>query len=144
VPNDVRLLAERRADVFLTDMRQFSGLLVERGQNAFGFRHLTFQEYFAARALARMRPEDRWTLLHLNLHANRWREPILLAAARLGVTENRSDEVSPISLNRSWTHKASTRRPFTGISFSRLTVLSTTSASACQAFVDLPASLPFL
>jgi HEAT repeat protein len=89
-----RHVAQRRAEIFLADMRQFSGLLVERGQNAFGFRHLTFQEYFAARALARMQPAERWGLVHPNLHANRWREPILLAAARLGVTENRSEEVT--------------------------------------------------
>ena len=55
--------AERRAESFLEDMRQFSGLLVERGQNAFGFRHLTFQEYFAGRALARMPADERWTLM---------------------------------------------------------------------------------
>jgi predicted NACHT family NTPase len=75
-------------------MRQFSGLLVERGHNAFGFRHLTFQEYFAGRALARMTAELRWELIGQNLHSNRWREPILLAAARLGVTENRGAQAT--------------------------------------------------
>ncbi|MBI3943719.1 MAG: hypothetical protein HY326_11955 [Chloroflexi bacterium] len=86
--------AEHEAETFLNDMRQFSGLLVERGQNAFGFRHLTFQEYFAGRALARMSPGERWNRIKDNLHANRWREPILLAAARLGVTENRGLEAT--------------------------------------------------
>ena len=37
-----------------------SGLIVERGNDAFGFLHLTFQEYFAGRALAQMKAEDRW------------------------------------------------------------------------------------
>lgn len=96
VPAATLHAAQRRAEIFLADMRQFSGVLVERGQNAFGFRHLTFQEYFAGRALARMQPEKRWALLWPNLHASRWREPILLAAARLGVTENRSAEVTDL------------------------------------------------
>ena len=56
-------------------MRQYSGLLIERGQNAFGFRHLTFQEYFAGRARARMEDKERWQLVQPNLHSNRWREP---------------------------------------------------------------------
>ena len=73
-----------RARQFLEDMRQFSGLLVERGHGVFGFRHLTFQEYYVGRSLARMSPTDRWNLLQRNLHANRWREPIMLAAAQLG------------------------------------------------------------
>lgn len=73
-----------RARKFLEDMRRFSGLLVERGHGVFGFRHLTFQEYYVGRALARMEAGKRWELLGANLHANRWREPILLAAAQLG------------------------------------------------------------
>ncbi len=89
-----RRQAERRAEQFMHDMRHYSGLLVERGYNAFGFRHLTFQEYFAARALARMKSDERWNLLRPHLHSNRWREPILLAAARLGVSDNRNFEVT--------------------------------------------------
>ncbi len=85
-PQDTPEWAEvhARAREFLADMRQFSGVLVERGHDAFGFRHLTFQEYYVGRALARMTPDDRWSLLRDNLHANRWREPILLAAGQLG------------------------------------------------------------
>jgi predicted NACHT family NTPase len=67
--------AAGRAESVLCDMRQYSGLLIERGQNAFGFRHLTFQEYFAGRALARMEDKERWQLVQPNLHSNRWREP---------------------------------------------------------------------
>lgn len=89
-----RRQAERRAEQFMHDMRHYSGLLVERGYNAFGFRHLTFQEYFAARALARMKTDERWNLVRPNLHSNRWREPILLAAARLGVSDNRNMEAT--------------------------------------------------
>jgi NACHT domain/HEAT repeats len=86
--------AAGRAESVLHDMRQYSGLLIERGQNAFGFRHLTFQEYFAGRALARMEDKDRWQLVQPNLHSNRWHEPLLLAAARLGVSDARDWEAS--------------------------------------------------
>ena len=99
-PNDpkitpkIRREAKERAIAFLDDVRKFSGMLIERGQNAFGFRHLTFQEYFAGRALARMDEAKRWELLKPRLHANRWREPILLAAARLGSSESRGAEAT--------------------------------------------------
>lgn len=96
IPGRIRRQATQQAERFLHDMRQFSGLIIERGHNAFGFRHLTLQEYFAGRALARMPAEERWALIQPNLHANRWREPILLAAARLGVSENRGGEATAL------------------------------------------------
>ena len=82
---------------FLQDMRHFAGLLAERGRDAFGFLHLTFQEYFAGRALARMDPDQRWAAIEPNLHRPRWREPILLCAGQLGVLERRRDEVSDLA-----------------------------------------------
>ncbi|GAB4191611.1 MAG: hypothetical protein OHK0022_05440 [Roseiflexaceae bacterium] len=91
-----RRQAEERGRQFLHDMRQYSGLLIERGQGVFGFRHLTFQEYFAGRALARMLADERWDRLHPNLHSGRWREPLLLCAARLGVTEQRTSEANAL------------------------------------------------
>ncbi len=47
-----RRQAEEEASRFLREMRQTNGLITERGHDAFGFLHLTFQEYFAGRALA--------------------------------------------------------------------------------------------
>ncbi|MEM7532802.1 MAG: NACHT domain-containing protein, partial [Chloroflexota bacterium] len=47
-----QLDAQKNADAFIEDMRHFTGILAERGRDAFGFLHLTFQEYFAGRALA--------------------------------------------------------------------------------------------
>jgi len=67
----------RRAGEFLDNIRDRSGLLVERGLNRFGFSHLTFQEYLAARALAE---GDNLSLLIEHLHDNWWREVILLYA----------------------------------------------------------------
>ena len=85
--------AEKEADRFLQEMRQMAGLIIERGHDAFGFLHLTFQEYFAGRALAQLGDEERWAAIRPNLHDPRWREPILLCAGRLGVVENRRAQV---------------------------------------------------
>ncbi|HEY2295489.1 MAG TPA: HEAT repeat domain-containing protein, partial [Thermoanaerobaculia bacterium] len=86
--------AEDNARRFLREMREMTGLLVARGHDAFGFLHLTFQEYFAGRGLALMGAEERWSSLQPHLHDPRWREPILLCAGRLGVVENRRKEVT--------------------------------------------------
>lgn len=90
-----RQQAQERAALFLKDMRHFAGLLAERGQDAFGFLHLTFQEYFVGRALARMDDaEARWALVREHLHRPRWREPLLLCAGQLGIIEGRSRAAS--------------------------------------------------
>ena len=93
-PRPQVLEAEKEAGRFLREMRQLTGLLVERGHDAFGFLHLTFQEYFAGRALALLDPVRREAILRPHLHDPRWREPILLCAGRLGVTENRRTQVT--------------------------------------------------
>jgi Effector-associated domain 7/NACHT domain len=93
-----RVQAQQTAARFLQDMRHFAGLLAERGRDAFGFLHLTFQEYFCGRALARMEPDARWAAIQPNLHRPRWREPILLCAGQLGVVEQRRDLVSDLAL----------------------------------------------
>ena len=92
-----RVQAQQDAAHFLRDMRHFAGLLAERGHNAFGFLHLTFQEYFSGRALARMEPEACWQAIQPNLHRPRWREPILLCAGQLGVMEQRRDRTSDLA-----------------------------------------------
>ncbi len=92
-----RVQARQAAERFLRAMRHFAGLLVERGRDAFGFLHLTFQEYFAGRALARMSPDERWEAMAPHLHRPRWREPILLCAGQLGVIERRRDAVSDLA-----------------------------------------------
>ena len=86
--------AQEHATRFLREMRQMAGLIVERGQDAFGFLHLTFQEYFAGRALAQKGDEERWKIVREHLHDPRWREPLMLCAGRLGVLENRREVVT--------------------------------------------------
>jgi predicted NACHT family NTPase len=71
-PLKARVQAQQTAARFLEEMRHFAGLLAERGRDAFGFLHLTFQEYFCGRALARMEPPDAcWTAIKQNPQSSR-------------------------------------------------------------------------
>jgi len=67
----------KRAGEFLDNIRDRSGLLVERGLGLFGFSHLTFQEYLTAHTLAE---GDNLPLLIEHLHDNWWQDVILLYA----------------------------------------------------------------
>ncbi|WNG47275.1 NACHT domain-containing protein [Archangium minus] len=101
------------------EMRNIAGLLGERGHDAYGFLHLTFQEYFVGRALARESPESRWELLR----------PTCMT--RVGTSPSCCVPVSSESLStgktrwmswwrESWGQAASTRRCSTGICSWRL------------------------
>jgi formylglycine-generating enzyme required for sulfatase activity len=87
---EARGLAER----FLAHARQESGLLAERGLGQYGFFHLTFEEYLAARQIARQRAEERREMLKAHWRDPRWTEVILLAAGQLAIIESRTDDVS--------------------------------------------------
>jgi energy-coupling factor transporter ATP-binding protein EcfA2 len=73
--------AKKLADDFITLMQQAAALLVERGQNQFGFLHLTFQEYLAARFLAERK--NRRELVRPDSHQARWHEVNLMTAELL-------------------------------------------------------------
>jgi HEAT repeat protein/predicted phosphodiesterase len=88
--------AEREAKRCFLDVRDIAGLIAERGQDAYGFLHLTFQEYFVGRALARENADERWRRIAPHLHDPRWRESILLCAGQLGVQEQRGEEVDDL------------------------------------------------
>ncbi|MCD5312330.1 NACHT domain-containing protein [Kineosporia babensis] len=75
---------------FLATVRVHTGLFVERAPGRYGFLHLTFQEYYAARYLVAL-PRRRIGLIRAQLHDPRWQEPILLA---LGFTGLSSAEAS--------------------------------------------------
>ncbi len=82
------------ANRFLYHARYQAGLLAERGLGQFGFFHLTFEEYLAARQIARQRAEERREILKAHWEDPRWQEVILLAAGQLGIAEARRDDVS--------------------------------------------------
>ncbi len=71
-------------DDFLSRIRQHTGLFVERAPRRYGFMHLTFEEYFAARWLV-ARPREAARRIRSKLHLPRWEEPILLAIAFYGM-----------------------------------------------------------
>jgi len=73
--------AKQMAADFLLALTVRSGLLQEVEQNMFGFLHLTFQEYLAARALADQTDYIETTLTHLD--NSWWRETIRLEAGHL-------------------------------------------------------------
>ena len=86
--------AKEIADRFLHHARYQAGLLAERGLGQFGFFHLTFEEYLAARQMARQRAEERRAMIRRQWEDPRWHEVILLAAGQLGIVEARRDDVS--------------------------------------------------
>jgi len=65
-------------------VHEHTGLFVERAPKRYGFMHLKFEEYYAARYLiARQRLSARRIRQHL--HQPRWEEPILLALGFVGL-----------------------------------------------------------
>ncbi len=82
------------ADVedFLRKTEISTGLLVERAPGRYGFPHLTFEEYYAGRALAfEGRAVDRPGRIRARLHDPRYQEPILLALGLVG--RQQADEI---------------------------------------------------
>ncbi len=73
--------AGAESDSLIWSLQQRAGLLIERGPERFGFLHLAFQEYFAARAV--LAADDPIASLQPYLYHPRWREVVRLAAAGL-------------------------------------------------------------
>ena len=69
---------------FLRKVRETTGLFVEKTPGFYGFMHLTFEEYFAARYIADNDQSDILQLINNHLHEPRWDEPILLALGYYG------------------------------------------------------------
>lgn len=61
------------------------GLLVERARNIYSFSHLTFQEYFAAKAIERGQQLE---ILVQNISNPRWKEVFYLTAEMLWRSDN--------------------------------------------------------
>jgi formylglycine-generating enzyme required for sulfatase activity/energy-coupling factor transporter ATP-binding protein EcfA2 len=89
--------AEREASRFLDDVRQYSGLLAERGPDAYGFVHLTFEEYLAARHIVfqgQVNEQKSLELLCKHAYDPAWREVILLALGYLGLIANEEEKTA--------------------------------------------------
>ncbi|MGH3378586.1 MAG: NACHT domain-containing protein, partial [Actinoallomurus sp.] len=82
---------------FIDKADTHTGLLVELAPGRYGFAHLTFEEYYAGRALAfRGSATERVTAIRSHLHDPRYDEPILLALGLIGTdyTEQIDDVVT--------------------------------------------------
>ncbi|HUW30932.1 MAG TPA: NACHT domain-containing protein, partial [Planctomycetota bacterium] len=73
--------ANAEADAIIWSLHVRSGLLVERGTGRFGFSHLAFQEYYAARAI--LSAENPIDALRPWFYHPRWREVIHLVSTQL-------------------------------------------------------------
>jgi formylglycine-generating enzyme required for sulfatase activity/energy-coupling factor transporter ATP-binding protein EcfA2 len=96
--------AARRRD-FLRDLSECS-LLIERGNDQFGFIHLTFLEYLAACELAKQEQfglEPFLAALAQRFGIPAWREVLLLTVGHLGVVQGR--EISAANVLLYWAEK---------------------------------------
>jgi energy-coupling factor transporter ATP-binding protein EcfA2 len=84
VEDGENLEVKKEVDKFLDQVRRHTGLFVERAPRRFGFMHLTFEEYYAARYLV-ARAKTRAKNIRRHLHDPRWEEPILLALGFVGL-----------------------------------------------------------
>lgn len=75
---------EKEMRQFLRAVREQTGILVEDTPRRYGFAHLTFEEYYAARYLMANR-QERAQRLRAHLHDPHWQEPILLALGLIGM-----------------------------------------------------------
>lgn len=71
---------ENAVEDFMNRVSGHTGVFMERGEGLYGFMHLAFQEYFAAREIVRGR-NDTAQKIYQHRHDLRWKEPILLAIA---------------------------------------------------------------
>jgi len=84
--------AKSEYDRVIRYLGERSGLLVERGNGVYAFWHLTFQEYFAARAIlertATQSPSSLVEDLRPHLYDPRWTEVIRLVASQLAPAQS--------------------------------------------------------
>jgi len=84
--------APAQAAAFLADVRNHSGLLLDRGARQYGFIHLTFQEYLAGVALAQLGQQEIGPIveeLAAHLGDDTWHEVSLLSIGYLALVQQR-------------------------------------------------------
>ncbi len=90
---------EAAARQFLDDVREYAGLLVERGAGRYGFIHLTFEEYLAAVGIARLGQREIGPIVErLAAHVGdpAWREVALLTIGYLGLVQQWEEMASDV------------------------------------------------
>ncbi|BAZ16595.1 signal transduction protein [Calothrix sp. NIES-4071] len=89
--NDIEQETEsvrQAVEEFLRKVRETTGIFVERAPGVYGFMHLTFEEYFAARYIADNDQSEILSLIDKHFYEPRWNEPILLALGYYGIHFN--------------------------------------------------------
>ena len=81
---DLAVSRKHAADDFLQIMVEGCGLLQEKGENLFGFMHLTFEEYLAGRALRESEHVNLDAWLREHWFRENWKEVIRLAVGDAG------------------------------------------------------------
>ncbi|MBN1657318.1 MAG: SUMF1/EgtB/PvdO family nonheme iron enzyme [Anaerolineae bacterium] len=82
--------ARQRARGFLDAVRRYSNLLIERGEGVYGFIHLTFEEYLAARGVVQcgeLELNRSIDLLLAHLDDPAWHEMTLLTVGYIGIVQ---------------------------------------------------------
>ncbi len=83
--------ARRSAREFLRGVRNYSNLLVERGQNRYGFLHLTFEEMLAAKGIALLGSREGFETMMDRVCRHwltpAWRETLLLTVGVFGIVK---------------------------------------------------------
>jgi len=74
--------SESEKKSFLKTLNEEVGILAARGAEYYGFLHLTFEEFFAAKKLLRYPEQTAKAILDKAYHP-RWREPLLLALGHM-------------------------------------------------------------
>ena len=90
---------ESCARQFIKDVREFSGLLLERGAGQYGFIHLTFEEYLAAVGIAQNAQESIQPVVEAlakHIGDDNWREVSLLTIGYLGIVQQRERAASAV------------------------------------------------
>jgi formylglycine-generating enzyme required for sulfatase activity len=90
---------EQAAWQFLEDVREYTGLLLERGAGRYGFIHLSFEEYLAAVGIARLGQREIEPIVEILASHVRdvgWREVTLLTIGYLGVVQQWEEVASDV------------------------------------------------
>src|SRR6266545_1863185 len=91
--------AEGAARRFLHDIHEGTALLLDRGGGQYGFIHLTFQEYLAGTALAKLAEQEVGPLVDAlaeYVADAAWREVLLLAIGYLGIVQKRDGAAAAV------------------------------------------------